>query len=365
MKKIGIDGRLLYQTGVGVYIRNLLYYLNIFNPKNINFIVYVLKKDLNKVAEKYKNLSFRGVNAKWHTFSEQITFLFDILKDDLDLMHFTYFSYPVLYPKKYISTVHDTTLLNYKTGKASTKSTLIYNFKHGIFKNMFYRQVRKSLIIITPTESVKKQIIKLVKDVDLRKIHPVYEGITREYLDSGRIVDNKDSDLKYFLYVGTFYPHKNVESLLKAYSSLKTDIKLYLVGPDDFFSKAVEKLIDDLNLKEKVKIFKNVPQDKLPEFYKNAIALVHPSLSEGFGLPIIEAAFFGLPIIASDIDVFSEILGSNYISFNPNDLNDIREKLQYFIDKKPHFDYKELLQKFSFEKMTISTLELYTDVLKI
>ena len=48
MKRIGIDARLYYQTGVGVYLRNLLYYLNKINPKNLRFIVYVLKKDYNK-----------------------------------------------------------------------------------------------------------------------------------------------------------------------------------------------------------------------------------------------------------------------------------------------------------------------------
>ena len=365
MKKIGIDARLYYQTGVGVYLRNLLYYLNKINPKSIKFIVFVLKKDLDKIAEKYKNLSFRGVNAKWHTFSEQTLLLFDVLKDNLDLMHFTYFSFPVLYPKKYISTVHDTTPLNYKTGKASTKSTFIYNFKHSIFKKMFYKQVSKSLIIITPTESVKKQIIKLVKDVDPKKIQPIYEGITREYLISSRNANKSASKINYFLYVGTFYPHKNVENLIKAYSKIKTDIKLYLVGPDDFFSKRIENLISSLKLQNKIKIFKKVSQNGLPEFYKKASALVHPSLSEGFGLPIVEAAYFGIPIIASKIDVFQEILENNYIGFDPNNIDDIKEKIEFFIRERPKFEYKNFLKKYSFEKMTIKTLELYRKILKI
>ena len=365
MKKIGIDARLYYQTGVGVYLRNLLYYLNKINSKDINFIVFVLKKDLNKITEKYKNLSFRGVNAKWHTFSEQCIFLADLLKDNLDLMHFTYFSYPILYPKKFISTIHDTTLLNYKTGKASTKSTFIYNFKHSIFKQMFYKQVSKSLIIITPTESVKKQIVKLVKDVDPKKIQPIYEGITREYLISSRNANKSASKINYFLYVGTFYPHKNVENLIKAYSKIKTDIKLYLVGPDDFFSKRIENLISSLKLQNKIKIFKKVSQNGLPEFYKNASALVHPSLSEGFGLPIVEAAYFGIPIIASKIDVFQEILENNYIGFDPNNIDDIKEKIEFFIRERPKFEYKNILNRYSFEKMTIKTLELYRKILKI
>ncbi|MFH1827043.1 MAG: glycosyltransferase family 1 protein [bacterium] len=365
MKKIGIDARLLYQTGVGVYLKNLLFYLNKLNPKNINFIVYVLKKDLKKVSEKFKNLSFIGIDAKWHTFSEQISFLQDLLKDDLDLMHFTYFSFPILYNRKYISTIHDTTLLSYKTGKASTKSNIVYNFKHCVFKRMFYKQVKKSLAIITPTETVKKQIIKLVKGVQSAKIYPIYEGVTREYLNISKNKNDKKVGEDYFLYVGTFYPHKNIDTLLKAYLRLKTDIKLYLVGPDDFFAKRLMILIDKFNLKSKVKIIKNVSQDKLPDLYRGAIALVHPSKSEGFGLPIIEAVYFKLPIIASNIDVFKEILGNKYINFDPKDVNDIKNKLQSFIKNRSFFDYKDILNKFSFEKMTNQTFSIYMNVLKI
>ncbi|MDP3974445.1 MAG: glycosyltransferase family 1 protein [bacterium] len=362
MLKIGIDARLYFQTGVGVYTRNLLHYLDKINPKGIKFIAYVLKKDIKKISQKNKNITFRGVNSKWHTFSEQTIFLKNILNDNLDLMHFTYFSYPILYPKKFIATVHDTTLLKFKTGKASTKSSFIYNFKYMIFKHVFKNQIKRSLSIITPTESVKKQLLNICPYLNKEKVTAIYEGVTYEYL---KVKVNKNISDKYFLYVGTFYPHKNVENLLRAFSKLKTSIKLYLVGPDDFFLKKIENLITSLDLKSKIKIIRNVHSSELPDLYANAQALIHPSKSEGFGLPLIESAYFGTQIIASDIDVFAEILGSNYISFNPNDINDIREKLQYFIDNEPHFDYKGLLQKFSFEKMTIKTLDLYKKILKI
>ena len=365
MKKIGIDARLYYQTGVGVYLRNLLYYLDKKAPKNLKIIAYVLSKDANKITRVYKNINIRKVNSKWHTLSEQFSLLFELLKDNLDLMHFTYFSFPIFYNKDYISTIHDTTLLKYKTGKASTKSLFIYNLKHAVFRYIFSKQVKNSKKIITPTKSVKKQIVKIISGVDEHKIVPIYEGVTHEYLKLKQTKNTKKIYEEYFLYVGTFYPHKNVENLLRAYVKIKTSIKLYLIGPDDYFSKEIEKLVETLKLKEKVKIFKNIPQNKLPEYYKNAIALVHPSLSEGFGLPIIEAAFFGLPIIASDIDVFAEILGSDYLSFDPNDSIDIKNKIEFFIKKRPIFDYKNLLNQFSFEKMTNQTLELYRDVLNI
>lgn len=362
MKKIGIDARLYYQTGVGVYLRNLLYYLNKINSKDIKFIAYVLNKDLQKISSDNKNIIFKGVNSKWHTFSEQCIFLTDLLKDNLNLMHFTYFSYPVFYPKKYISTVHDTTLLNYKTGKASTKSTIVYNFKHSIFKHIFYKQVRRSMMIITPTESVKKQLFKIFPYLNKEKIITIYEGVTYEYLNAQI---KKDINNKYFIYIGTFYPHKNVENLLRAYSKVKTNIKLYLVGPDDFFLKKIETLITNLELKNRIKIIRNAPSSQLPNLYANAQALIHPSKSEGFGLPLIESAYFGTQIIASDIDVFNEILQGKFVKFDPNDVDDIKEKIENFINKKSNFDMKSIAANFSFENMTIKTLELYKKILKI
>lgn len=98
-------------------------------------------------------------------------------------------------------------------------------------------------------------------------------------------------------------------------------------------------------------------------FYKNAKALIHPSLSEGFGLPLIEAAYFNCPVIASDIRVFQELLDDNYLAFNPNDTDDIVEKINSFIEKKPKFDYKNIIDKYSFEKMTDETMKIYTEVL--
>lgn len=98
-------------------------------------------------------------------------------------------------------------------------------------------------------------------------------------------------------------------------------------------------------------------------FYKNAKALIHPSLSEGFGLPLIEAAYFNCPVIASNIKVFKELLGNNYLSFDPNSVEDITKKISQFTEEKPKFDYKNLIKKYSFEKMSNKILEMYQEVL--
>ena len=167
----------------------------------------------------------------------------------------------------------------------------------------------------------------------------------------------------FFIYVGNFYPHKNLEKLVKAFSKIKTDSKLILIGPNDFFKNKLSQLIIELKQDQKILFFNNSTLSDLVYFYKNARALIHPSRSEGFGLPLIEAAYFNCPIIASNIKVFKELLGNNYLSFDPNKVDDIESKMKSFIEKKPNFDYMEILKRYSFEKMTAETVKIYIKIL--
>lgn len=362
MKKIGIDCRLINQTGIGCYLRNLLHFV----PEESNFIfyLYLLKKDFPLINFPQKNFIKKEANFLWHSLSEQIGFLKTILADSLDLFHFTYFSYPILYPKKFIATIHDLTPVIFKTGKASTKNIFIYKIKHFFFRQLLSNQIKKARVIITPTKTVKKQILKYHPQIFAKKIIPIYEGVNYELIKAkeNAFLQKKYSQ-PFFIYVGNFYPHKNLDNLIKAFKKINSKNKLILIGPDDFFSEKIIQLINKLNLKKKIFLFKNPTINDLVFFYKKALALIHPSLSEGFGLPLIEAAYFNCPIIASDIPVFNEILEDNYLKFNPKNPIDIAKKITLFLKKKPKYDYSQILKKYSFEKMTQKTIKIYQKLL--
>jgi len=360
MKKIGIDARLYSQTGVGVYLQNLIYWLQKISPQDLIFNIYLMEKDFNKVNFSNKNFIKVKTDYHWHGFQEQVNYLNKLQTDQLDLMHFTYFSYPILYKKKFITTIHDLTPLLFKTGRASSKNQVLYNLKHYFFKAVLSAQMKNSSVIITPTESVKNQIVEKYGEKYRTKINSIYEGVNLNLIKS-----EENSQLKktykegFFIYVGNFYPHKNVENLIKAFSRIDSNHKLILLGPDDYFSKKIVRYIDISNSRKKIILFKNPTLCDLVFFYKNARALIHPSLSEGFGLPLVEAMHFNLPIIASNIPVFKEILDDKYLAFNPTDVGDIRQKIEFSIKSNLKTDYFELLKRYSFEKMAEETLKLY------
>lgn len=360
MINIGIDARLYSQTGVGVYISNLLYHLQGMTGNEFKIFVYLLPQDMEKIQFKNKNYIKRPSPYRWHTFSEQLSFVKLLYKDNLNLMHFTYFSYPVLYRRKFISTIHDVTPLLFKTGLASTKNPLFFQTKHFLFRHVLSSQIKGAHAIITPTYTVKKNIIKLYGNKYEHKIYPIYEGVNHELPNKkeNAMLKNKFHD-KFFIYVGNFYPHKNVEKLVQAFSKVTQSCKLLLIGPKDFFSERLTRLINRLNLVNKVIFYHKARKEDLIFFYKNAQALVHPSLSEGFGLPLIEAAYFDLPIIASNIEVFSEVLDDKYLAFNPNNVDDIAQKLNEFIKKRKTFNYSNLLRRYSFKNMAKETFGIY------
>lgn len=182
MYKIGIDARLYGQTGVGVYLRNLLHYLEKIDGNSLLYYIYLMKDDYKSVEFKKNNFIKREAHYHWHSLSEQIGFAKLLYSDNLDLVHFTYFGYPIIYRKKFLATVHDMTPLVFKTGKASTRHNLIYQFKYMIFKFVLNSQLNNAVRIIAPTKSVKNELSRYYGQKIRNKTVSVYEGVNYELM---------------------------------------------------------------------------------------------------------------------------------------------------------------------------------------
>ncbi len=165
----------------------------------------------------------------------------------------------------------------------------------------------------------------------------------------------KESDT-YFLYVGNAFPHKNLDKAIKAANNLK--VNLYIVSKKNKFT-------DKLKLGEYVKLLGFVSDDELHELYKNSVGFVYPSLSEGFGLPGLEAMKAGTLVLCSYIKVFVEIYLNNAIYFDPNDVKSIMAAMSRVLEmkegerRKKIEKGKEFVKRYSWEKMARETLGVY------
>ncbi len=170
----------------------------------------------------------------------------------------------------------------------------------------------------------------------------------------------------YFLYVGNAYPHKNLERAIKASINLKTDF--YIVSSRNVFTNRLEKLIKKLKAEKYVRLLGFVSDEKLQELYKNSVGFIYPSLSEGFGLPGLEAMKAGTIVLCSYIKVFLEIYLNNAIYFDPYDVKSISAAMKRVLTltkverKKKIENEKEFIKRYSWENMARQTLEVYRSV---
>lgn len=360
---IGIDCRFWNQTGVGRYTRSLVAELAKMDSKN-KYLLFTRKVDDVKVI----NSNFKVIQADipWHSLQEQIEFPRIINKYKPDLMHFPYFSVPFFYDKPYVVTIHDLIINKYNTGKASTLPFFLYQFKRFGYKKIIANALLKSKKIIVPSQTVKKNIIDLYKSVPDDKISVICEGgiVAKSKIGASKSMVNG----KYFLRVGNFYPHKNVENLIEAFNIFQNKnkkIKLVLVGKKDFFYERIRRQIESLGIEDKVLFIENPLDTDLINLYKNAIATVVPSFMEGFSLTAVEAMSVGSPLIASDIPVHREVCGDGAIYFNPEKKDDLELVLELLT--KNSTARKELIESgklqaknYSWEKTAKQTLRIYT-----
>ncbi|MFH1833046.1 MAG: glycosyltransferase family 1 protein [Candidatus Levyibacteriota bacterium] len=384
--RIGIDCRLWNESGVGRYIRNLIKNLLIQDSKN-SYVLFVNSLDSENIKYQISNIKYANKNLKiittdirWHSFKEQLIFPSILNKENLDLVHFPYFSVPIFYNKPFVVTIHDLIINHFSTGLASTLSAPLYQLKLLGYKFVISQAVKKAKKVITVSNTTKDEIIDHF-GVDDKKVIVTYEGVDKQ---KSKIKNQKSKiDKPYFLYVGNAYPHKNLERLLEAFclfchpelvsgsqlnrdSDLRqNDTKLIFVGKNDYFYERLKKRVNEMGLKDSVIFYGEVSDEELVYLYKNAKALVLPSLMEGFGLPALEAMSLGCLVLASDIPSFREICQDAAIYFNPNNVNDLAKKLKEicFNDLNHFSDFikkgRERASSFSWGKMTKKTLEVY------
>lgn len=381
--KIGIDARLWSESGVGRYVRNLVMQIQILDKKN-DYVLFCLSKDKQEILKQVQNDNFRilEANIRWHTVEEQLRFPQILKKENLDLVHFSYFSVPVLYNKPFIVTIHDLILDHFPTGQASTLPLPIYGLKRLGYQFIVRQAAKKAKKIITVSNATKKEIVDHLK-VDEDKVIVTYEGVEKKISNIKYQINLKILNTKYFLYVGNAYPHKNLERLLKAFKYFchpersegsrffaksdlaQNDVCLILVGKEDYFYKRLKKKVISMGFEKNVLFYGEISDEELGDLYKNAMALIMPSLMEGFGLPALEAMANKCLVLASDIPPLHEVCSEAAVYFDPYNIQDINDKMHLVCSKS----LKNLLKKkeaglervkmFSWNKMAKETLGIY------
>ncbi len=364
MAKIVIDAR-ESGTGTGRYIDKLIQYLHELKPAH-KITVLTKKHRMDFMKKAAPRFNVVECPYKEFTFAEQFGLWKQVHNLKPDLVHFGIVQQPVLYRGKVVTTMHDLTATRYRN---PAKNRLIFVVKQWIYKWGNKIIARKSAAIITPTEFVKDDIAKFAR-INSRKITVTYEAadIITETAES---VDGLE-DAPFIMYVGRPQAHKNLERLIDAFAILKQthpELKLVLAGKKDVLYERHENSVKKKHIPDV--IFTGfVSEGQLRWLYEQTKAYVFPSLSEGFGLPGLEAMTHGAPVISSDATCLPELYGDAALYFDPTDIDDVATKINEVLLNSPlrnkliEAGYRQA-KKYSWKKMAAQTLDVYDKALNL
>jgi len=376
--KILIDARFYGQenAGLGRYTTSLIEELA-KGDYPADFVVFLRKRHFNELKLP-KNWRKVCVDIRHYSFQEQIILPFLITKEKPDLVHFLHFNVPIFYFGSYVVTIHDLLMHQFKGMTTTTLNPVFYFFKRLGYKAVFKKAITGAKIIFVPSKAVAKELSSSFNK-SKPKIRVIYEGVNKIFWDKPKdkinLLKKYEIDGKYLLYCGNAYPHKNLDFLLtalKAYSQDKDGEKILLVMvlPRDIFSLKLKKKIEELGLNDQVKILENISDLELSFLMRFSLAYVAPSLSEGFGLPGLEALAAGTVLIAADIPVFREVYDDSALFFKPVKI----DSLVCLLKRVAKFSFRqreiwikrgrERARNYSFEKMANSVYQDYQEALK-
>ncbi|HYW18962.1 MAG TPA: glycosyltransferase family 1 protein [Nodularia sp. (in: cyanobacteria)] len=217
--------------------------------------------------------------------------------------------------------------------------------------------------IICNSQATAQDIIDFYQ-IPASKITPIPLAYDREHFRP--IKEKKGDSQRYFLYLGRHDPYKNLHRLIAAFAALpnRGKYELWLAGPiDGRYTPALKGQVAELGITEQVKFLNYVSYPELPKIINGAIALVFPSLWEGFGFPVLEAMACGTPVITSNLSSLPEVAGEAAILINPYNIAEMTEAMRIIaedMEVRSHLSTQGInrANQFSWEKTGLATAEV-------
>lgn len=362
VKHIVIDARNVAGT-TGRYTERLLHYLELLDTDN-RYSVLVYPKDTNAWRPTNPNFTIVPCPHKEFSFDEQIGLRKQLQGLRPDLVHFTMVQQPVFYHGTVVTTMHDLITVRFRN---PDKQPVVFWLKQQVYKWVNRRAAHKSALVIVPTEFVRSDVASFAH-IDPAKITVTLEGA--DELPAGAEPVEKLKGKRFIMYIGRPTPHKNLGRLIDAFAKLQAadpDLHLVLAGRKDANYQRHEARVQAERIPNVV--FTDFISDgQLRWLYEHCAAYVFPSLSEGFGLPGLEAMRHGAPVVSSNATCLPEVYGDTAVYFDPLDVDAIAEAIQRVLtDEKLRENLVkrgyEQVEKYSWERMARQTLEVYHQAL--
>lgn len=352
--KIYVDARLAWGSGIGRYVSSILPEIA-ESRRGWNFIVGISNDNQHpSIADlsKHENIEFLRTDIAPFSVGEQLN-LFRLVGKKVDLSWFTNYWMPFRWPGRFVVTVHDMLHLNAKLFPCSKP-------KRALSKLMFGNIARRANGVIFVSDFSQDEFTRYCGVPKSSEV--IHHGV--DHLQN--VASAGATKGKIALTVGAPKQHKNLEFLLSVWqqADIPQDWKLVVVTPGDALrSQTSISQADDGN--NQIEFKSSLPQSELTSLYQQASVYLFPTLYEGFGFPLLEAALSECRIVASNIPPIVEIGRGMDIDLidTENTLGWVRaieENLNTVENKAPFVSAKSnrlIAEKFTWKKSALKTAD--------
>jgi glycosyltransferase involved in cell wall biosynthesis len=365
---IGIDCRMygLKHAGIGRYIKNIVD--RVITHPHHRFVLFG-SRSLEKLTQPYPRVQVIPTTIRHYSLQEQLLLPRLFHSVHLDVLHVPHFNIPLLYRQPLITTIHDLLWHQVQGPEVTTLSPLIYTLKYQAYRFIVTKAVSRSQAIIVPSFYVKHQILKYYPQTLPSKINVIYEASDVSFTHTAKPLPTQSP---YVVYIGSAYPHKNLPTLIRAVKNFHDThdqpLNCFIISARDIFLDQAKQLITQLDAAKYIRFLGFLPDSEVASYVKHALALVHPSTSEGFGLTGLEAMSAGTPVISSKDASLPEIYGDAALYIDSKDPESISRAI-YDLIKDPPLR-RQLIhqgriqaQKYNWDQASKQTLKLYESVL--
>lgn len=315
---IAIDARTL-RTSTGRYAERLIHYLQQIDTTN-RYSILLKPQDMDSWRPTNPNFTKVACPHKEFSFAEQIGLKKQLNELGADLVHFAMVQQPVWYTASpVVTTMQDLTTVRFKN---PDKNPLVFTIKQKIYAWVNKKVAKKSAHIITISKFVKRDLMDFT-GVSADKITVTLESA--DELPAGSEPVAELAGKQFIMYVGRPTPHKNLRRLIDAFALLQQthpDLVLALAGKKDGNYLRHEVYVKEQGI-QSVVFTGFVSDQQLRWMYEHTAAYCFPSLSEGFGLPGLEAMLHGAPVASSAATCLPETHGEAAHYFDPYSVEDM------------------------------------------
>ncbi|HKU19093.1 MAG TPA: glycosyltransferase family 1 protein [Candidatus Saccharimonadales bacterium] len=314
--------------------------------------------------------NFRALPCPFPQFSlnplDELRFAWMLYRLHPDLVHFGMTQQPLLYFGKIVTMTHDLTMFHFV--RRGSTPTLIFWLKMRLYHFLMWWAHKKSTRIIVPTRTTAKELAEF-QPFTKRKLVVTLEAAEAAFGGKAKSVKAVSGD--FIMYVGTAFPHKNLRAMIEAFDILHVErpkLTLVLVGK-------AEKHYEELQAWAKTRpSYQNIlftgflADSQVKWLFEHTQAYVFTSLSEGFGLPPLEAMTSGAPVVCSNASVMPEVYGDAAHYFDARNPKDIAQKIAEVLDNPTLRTEliakgKQQVKKYSWRTFAEETLAVYKDIL--